>query len=77
MRAKAAQAPWASDPRWLAWFEQANNASLGIQAAYIAQAPDFERLLIRCGGDFDRFYAEVRRLAELPQRLRAQALRDF
>jgi predicted aminopeptidase len=77
MRAKAAQAPWATDPRWLAWFEKANNASLGIQAAYTAQAPEFERLLERCNGDFDRFYAEVRRLAALPFGLRAQALRGF
>jgi predicted aminopeptidase len=77
MRAKAAQASWATDPRWLAWFEKANNASLGIQAAYTAQAPEFELLLEHCNGDFDRFYTEVRRLAELPQALRAQALRGF
>jgi predicted aminopeptidase len=49
------------------WFETANNAALGVQAAYTDLVPNFERLFEREGGDFERFYAEVRRLARLPK----------
>jgi predicted aminopeptidase len=74
LRDGAAAAPWAADARWRAWFDQANNASLAIQSAYAAQVPDFERLFDRQGRDFDRFYAEVRRIAALPRPERATAL---
>jgi predicted aminopeptidase len=56
------------------WFERANNASMGVLSAYNAQVPDFERLFERCGGEFPRFYAEVRRLAGLPQEQRQREL---
>jgi predicted aminopeptidase len=49
------------------WMARANNASLAIQAAYDELVPDFERLFERLDGDFDAFYAEVRRLADLPR----------
>ena len=49
------------------WFAQANNAALGVQAAYNELVPDFERLFERSGSDFERFYSEVRRLAALPK----------
>jgi predicted aminopeptidase len=49
-----------------AWFERANNASLGVLAAYNELVPQFERLFEREGRDFDRFYAEVKRIAALP-----------
>jgi predicted aminopeptidase len=49
------------------WFRQANNAALGVQAAYNELVPQFERLFEREGGDFARFYAEVQRLARLPK----------
>lgn len=48
------------------WFANANNASLGVLAAYNELVPQFERLFEREGGDFERFYAEVRRIAALP-----------
>lgn len=48
------------------WFANANNASFGVLAAYNELVPNFERLFAREGGDFDRFYAEVRRLSALP-----------
>jgi predicted aminopeptidase len=48
------------------WFANANNASLGVLAAYNELVPQFERLFEREGRDFERFYAEVRRLAALP-----------
>jgi predicted aminopeptidase len=49
------------------WFERANNASLGVLAAYNEQVPGFERLFAAEGRDFPRFYAAVARLAALPQ----------
>lgn len=49
------------------WFAHVNNASLGVQAAYTDLVPNFQRLFEREGGDFDRFYAEVKRLARLPK----------
>jgi predicted aminopeptidase len=49
------------------WFAQANNASLGVLAAYNELVPEFENLLQCHDGDLKRFYAEVKRLAALPR----------
>ncbi len=56
------------------WFARANNASLGLVAAYDDLVPAFVRLFEREGRDFARFYAEVRRLAALPHAERDDAL---
>jgi predicted aminopeptidase len=56
------------------WLAGANNASLGILAAYHELVPQFEALFTRCGGDFELFYARVRRLATLPRAERRGAL---
>ena len=48
-----------------AWFERANNAALGVLAAYTGLVPQFERLFEHDGRDFERFYADVKRLARL------------
>ncbi len=56
------------------WFARANNASLGVLAAYNELVPDFERLFEREGGDFTRFYAAVKALAQLPKHERRAAL---
>jgi predicted aminopeptidase len=48
------------------WFARANNAALGVLAAYNDLVPQFEALFRREGSDFARFYAEARRLAALP-----------
>jgi predicted aminopeptidase len=45
-----------------------------VLAAYNALVPDFDRLFQRSGGDFARFYTEVRRLAALPKAERRAAL---
>jgi len=58
--------PWQGFAGYDAWFANANNASLGVLAAYNELVPQFERLFEREGRDFDRFYAEVKRLAALP-----------
>jgi len=65
---------WAGFSGYDAWFARANNASFGVLAAYNALVPGFERLFERAGGDFERYYAEVRRLAELPRAERRAAL---
>jgi predicted aminopeptidase len=38
-----------------------------VHAAYNELVPDFERLFERSGGDFRRFYAEVKAMAALPK----------
>lgn len=48
-----------------AWFARANNAAFGVLSAYFDLVPAFERLFERSGRDFERFYAEVRRLAAM------------
>ncbi len=67
-------ASWGGDRAFDAWFDGANNARLGVLAAYNAQVPAFERLFERVGRDWPRFHAEVRRLAALPRRERDAAL---
>jgi predicted aminopeptidase len=56
------------------WFERANNASLGVLAAYNELVPQFERLFEQEGRDFERFYAAVQRLAALPKNERRATL---
>ena len=51
-----------------AWVARANTAAFGVLSAYFDLVPSFERLFERSGGDFKRFYAEVRRLAALPDK---------
>ena len=67
---------WGGFAGYDGWFARANNASLGMLAAYNALVPDFERLFEREGRDFVRFHAEVQRIAALPTReARRAALR--
>jgi len=58
---------WGGFSGYDGWFARANNASFGVLAAYTELVPNFERLFEREGRDFDRFYAEVKRLAALTQ----------
>mgnify|MGYP005853394025 CR=1 FL=1 len=66
---------WGGFAGYDGWFARANNAALGVQAAYDEFVPAFERLFEAAGGDFGRFYAEVRRLADLPKAERHATLR--
>lgn len=66
--------PWAGFAGYDPWFDRANNAALGVQAAYDELVPAFERLFERTGRDFARFHTEVRRLAALPKAERRAAL---
>ncbi|MEO7336523.1 MAG: aminopeptidase [Caldimonas sp.] len=65
---------WAGYTGYDGWFARANNAAFGVLAAYNEKVPDFIRLFERQGRDFDRFYAEVRRLATVEPVEREAAL---
>ncbi|CAD5372518.1 Aminopeptidase [Rubrivivax sp. A210] len=70
MRAEYAEikaARWGGHAGWDDWMARANNAALGVMAAYNELVPQFEALFEREGGDFDRFYARVKDLAALPK----------
>jgi len=66
--------PWNGFAGYDNWFANANNASLGVLAAYNELVPQFDRLFEREGRDFDRFYAEVKRIAALPMAERRATL---
>ncbi|MBU6259022.1 MAG: aminopeptidase [Burkholderiales bacterium] len=65
---------WGGYAGYDAWFARADNASFGVLAAYDELVPQFERLFEHQGGDFRRYYAEVRRLAAMPRAERRAAL---
>jgi predicted aminopeptidase len=65
---------WGGYSGYDGWFERANNAAFGVQAAYNQLVPGFERLFEREGRDFTRFYAAVRSLAALPKDARRAKL---
>ncbi|HJV63972.1 MAG TPA: aminopeptidase [Albitalea sp.] len=66
---------WGGFTGYDAWFAHANNAALGVIAAYDDLVPQFERLFEHDGRDFKRFYADVKRLAALPKNERRDDLR--
>ncbi len=72
--AKLKATRWDGFSGYDAWFASANNASFGVLAAYTELVPAFERLFERSGRDYERFYAEVKRLAALPADERRAAL---
>ena len=65
---------WGGYAGYDAYVQNANNATLGIQAAYTQWVPAFDALFQQQGRDFKRFYAEVRRLAARPKTERDAAL---
>jgi predicted aminopeptidase len=74
------RATWGGDPAryrgYDLWVQRANNASFGAQAAYDELVPGFEALFAREGGDWQRFYDEVKRLAALPRGERHRLLKE-
>jgi predicted aminopeptidase len=76
---------WGGDATSLAgydaWVAAANNASFGTLAAYDELVPGFQALFARVSsgrGDlWPRFYAEVRRLADMPQDQRHAVLKEL
>jgi predicted aminopeptidase len=67
--------PWKGYTGYDAFFAKANNASLGIQAAYLNWVPALTALFESEGSDFKRFYAAAGRLAALPRAEREATLR--
>ncbi|MDX8496163.1 aminopeptidase [Mesorhizobium sp. VK22B] len=66
---------WAGYRGYDAWFDAPiNNAKLAATAVYGERVPAFLRLFDLCSGDYPRFYASVRRIADLPKPSRAKAL---
>lgn len=67
---------WAGYRGYDAWFDAPiNNAKLAATSVYGEQVPAFLRLFDLCSGDYPRFYAAVRRIADLPKPSRAEALK--
>lgn len=67
---------WAGYRGYDAWFDAPiNNAKLAATAVYSEQVPAFLRLFDLCSGDYPRFYAAVRRIANLHEPSRAEALK--
>lgn len=65
---------WGRSP-YAGWFESGlNNARLASFSAYHELVPGFEALLSGEAGDLGRFFARVRRLAELPAEARRREL---
>lgn len=63
---RALRADWTGPPVFDSWFDEGlNNARLVALSSYETHVPAFARLLADAGGDFPRFYARVRELAEL------------
>ena len=69
------KAGWGGFSGYDQWVLEANNASLGAQAAYDELVPAFEALFAREGGNWSAFYDAVRRLADLPAPQRIRALK--
>jgi predicted aminopeptidase len=59
------------------WVKQANNAAFGTLAAYDDGVPQFEALFEQQGGDWQKFYAAVQKLAAMPKEARQQALKKI
>lgn len=68
------RAQWGGYAGYDNWVANANNASLGAQAAYDALVPQFEAVFDRQGRDWKAFYHAVRQIAQLPAAERRDAL---
>ncbi|WP_148864423.1 aminopeptidase [Marinobacter fonticola] len=53
---------------------QMNNAVLGLFRQYNSDVPGFRQMLVEAGGDFARFYAQVKVLAGAPADMRRRQL---
>lgn len=74
-RYEAMKVEWGGYSGYDRWFEQPlTNAHLAAIATYQQWVPAFTALLAGCGGNWGAFYAETRRIGELPQREREARL---
>jgi predicted aminopeptidase len=68
---------WSGYAGYDRWFAKASNATMGTLGAYDDEVGAFECLFAAQGGDFDRFYAEVRRMAALSKADRDAAMAPY
>ena len=69
---------WNGDTEYDWWFShEINNAHLNSVAAYYDLVPSFEQLLAAKGGDLEKFYTEVERLAKMSKKQRQERLRAW
>jgi predicted aminopeptidase len=67
---------WNGDAEYDWWFSHdINNAYLNSVAAYYDLVPSFEQILAANGGDLEKFYRAVERLAEMTKKERQEQLR--
>ena len=59
------------------WVKQANNAAFGALAAYDDGVPQFEALFEEQGRDWPKFYAAVKKLANMPKEARQTAMKKL
>jgi predicted aminopeptidase len=72
------KAQWGGYAGYDEWFAlDLNNAKLNTVANYFDYLPGFQRLLRENGGDLDKFYAAVERLAKEPKDERHRKLREL
>jgi len=74
IRYAALKQSWGGYAGFDAWVAQANNATLGAQAAYDDLVPAFEALFVREGRNWPRFFEAAKQLAQRPQAERLQQL---
>ena len=68
---------WGGDGSYDAWVQQANNASLGAQAAYDDLVGGFEALFDSVGRRWPDFFKAAKALAQKPQSERTKALQHL
>ncbi|RYX96081.1 MAG: aminopeptidase [Comamonadaceae bacterium] len=73
-RYAALKASWNGFSGYDSYVANANNASLGAQAAYDQLVPGFEALFEREGRDWQRFYDAVKQISQLSKSERRQQL---
>jgi predicted aminopeptidase len=74
--AELKQNTWQGYAGYDRWFDrELNNAHLAAIAVYRDRVPDFERWMVACEGNFERFYAAMDRLAALDKSQRHSRLR--
>lgn len=72
------KAHWGGHTGYDNWFARSlNNAQLNTIATYYRLVPGFDRLVEANGGDLDKFYQAVRRLAKLSKEERQRRLVEF
>jgi predicted aminopeptidase len=72
------KASWGGQSPYEDWFaEPINNAKLNTISAYYDLVPAFDALLLANGGDLDKFYQAVARLAKLPLDQRHRQLQAY